>query len=177
MESLIAQCGDFRKNSTHIRFIKRKCLTSFLIKCLYTWLDVAEITIYHEAHTQINGLFAHGEHDPESNSCMSRYAPCMSQALKNYIWAQLSLVTQINKYMLNIKQFGGNVWMRVKAWHEMISFDFKTLHIWIENIRKGVGVYTPTLQFQFGLGLSNIRKMCYFSKMLVKSTGLKSHSP
>jgi len=70
---------------------------------------VAEITIYHKAHTQINGLFAHGEHDLESNSCMSHYAPRMSQALKNYIWAQLSLDTQINKYMLNIKQFGGNV--------------------------------------------------------------------
>jgi hypothetical protein len=44
----------------------------------------------------------------------------------------------------------------------MISFGFKTLHISIGNIRKGVGVYTPTLQFQFNLGLSNIRKMFFF---------------
>jgi hypothetical protein len=52
---------------------------------------VAEITIYHKAHTQIDGLFAHGEHDLESISHMFRYAPCMSQALKDHIWAQLSL--------------------------------------------------------------------------------------
>ncbi len=54
--------------------------------------------------------------------------------------------------------------MRVKAWHKMISFGFKTLHIWIKNIRKGVGIYTPTLQFQFGLRLSNIQKMFFFPK-------------
>jgi hypothetical protein len=33
----------------------------------------------------------------------------------------------------------------------MISFGFKTLHIWIRNIRKGIGVYTLTLQFQWAL--------------------------
>jgi hypothetical protein len=44
----------------------------------------------------------------------------------------------------------------------MISFGFKTLHIWIKNIRGEVGIYTPTLQFQFGLGLSNIRRICFF---------------
>jgi hypothetical protein len=44
----------------------------------------------------------------------------------------------------------------------MISFDFKTLHIWIENIRKGVNVYTPTLQFQLSLGLCNIWRMFFF---------------
>jgi len=52
---------------------------------------VAKITIYHKAHTQIDGLFAHGEHDPKSISHMFRYAPRMSQALKDHIWAQLSL--------------------------------------------------------------------------------------
>jgi len=52
---------------------------------------VAEITIYHKVHTRIDGSFAHGEHDPESNSRMSRYVPRMSQALKDHIWAQLSL--------------------------------------------------------------------------------------
>jgi hypothetical protein len=42
----------------------------------------------------------------------------------------------------------------------MISFDFKTLHIWIRNIRNGISVYT-ILQFQFSLGLSNIwRNFC-----------------
>jgi hypothetical protein len=52
---------------------------------------VAEIMIYHKAHTQANGWFAHGGHDPESISHMFRYASCMSQALKDHIWAQLSL--------------------------------------------------------------------------------------
>ncbi len=66
---------------------------SFLIKCLYTRPDVAEITIYHKAYTRTDGSFTHGEHDPEYISRMSRYAPCMSQALKDHIWAQLSLVT------------------------------------------------------------------------------------
>jgi hypothetical protein len=66
--------------------------------------------------------------------------------------------------MTNIKQFGGNVWMRAKTWHEMISFDFKTLHIWVINIRGGVTVYTPTLLFQFSLGISNIWIMCFFPR-------------
>jgi hypothetical protein len=61
------QCGygpeDYWENSTHTWFIKRRCLASFLIKHLYTRPDVAEITIYHKAHTQTDGLFAHGEHD------------------------------------------------------------------------------------------------------------------
>jgi hypothetical protein len=52
---------------------------------------VVEITIYHKEHTRIDGSFAHGEHDLESISFMSCYAPCMSQALKDHIWAQLSL--------------------------------------------------------------------------------------
>jgi hypothetical protein len=82
---------DYQENSTHIRSIKRGCLASFSIKGLYTQPDVAEITIYHKAHTRIDGSLAHGEHDPESISRMSRYAPCMSQALKDQIWAQLNL--------------------------------------------------------------------------------------
>jgi hypothetical protein len=82
---------DYRENSTHNQSIKRGCLTSFSIKHLYTRPDVAEITIYHKAHTRIDGSFAHGEHDPKSISCMSRYAARMSQALKDHIWAQLSI--------------------------------------------------------------------------------------
>ncbi len=64
---------------------------SFSIKHLYTWPDVVKIMIYHKAYTQIDGSFAHGEHDPKSISHMSRYALCMSQALKDHIRAQLSL--------------------------------------------------------------------------------------
>jgi hypothetical protein len=44
----------------------------------------------------------------------------------------------------------------------MISFNFNTLHIWIGNIKKGVDVYTSTLEFQFNFELSNIRRMCSF---------------
>jgi hypothetical protein len=82
---------DYQENSTHTRFIKRRCLTSFLIKRLYTRFDVAKITIYHKAHTWTNGSFAHGEHDPKFISRISHYVPCMSQALKDHIWAHLSL--------------------------------------------------------------------------------------
>jgi hypothetical protein len=78
---------DYQENSTHTRSIKRGCLASFSIKFLYTRLDVAKITIYHRAHTRTDGSFTHGEHDTESIS----YAPCMSQALKDHIWAQLNL--------------------------------------------------------------------------------------
>jgi hypothetical protein len=56
-------------------------------KHLYTRLDVHNITIYHKTHTLVNGSFAHREHDLESISRMFRYAPCMSQTLKDYIWA------------------------------------------------------------------------------------------
>jgi hypothetical protein len=66
-------------------------LNVILNQCLYTWPNVAEIMIYHKTHTQANGSFAHGGHDPESISCMFHYAPHMSQALNDHIWAQLSL--------------------------------------------------------------------------------------
>ncbi len=52
---------------------------------------MVEIIIYHKAHTRTNGSFAHREHDLESISHISRYVPCMPQALKDHIWAQLSL--------------------------------------------------------------------------------------
>ncbi len=118
------QCGygpkDYRKNSTHTRSIKWGCLTSFSIKCLYTQPNVAKITIHHKVHTRIDGSFTHGEHDLESISCMSHYAPCMSEALKDHIWAQLNLGYMTKQIYDKHKQFGGNVWMRVKEWHEMI---------------------------------------------------------
>ncbi len=69
---------------------------------------MVEITIYHKAHTRIDGSFAHGEHDPESIFHMSHYAPRMSQALKDHIWPQLSL-GYTTKYMTSINQFGGNI--------------------------------------------------------------------
>jgi hypothetical protein len=40
--------------------------------------NVVEITIYHKAHTRIDGSFTHGEHDLESISRMYRYVPRMS---------------------------------------------------------------------------------------------------
>jgi hypothetical protein len=53
--------------------------------------DVVEVTIYHKAHTQTDGSFAHGKHDRKSIFRMFRYAPRMSQALKDHMWAQLNL--------------------------------------------------------------------------------------
>jgi hypothetical protein len=67
--------------------------------------------------------------------------------------------------MTSIKQFSGNVWMWVKAWHEMISFSFKTLHIWIKNIRKGVGIYTHKLcNFNSILGSPTFKGCVLFLK-------------
>jgi hypothetical protein len=82
---------------------------------------VAKITIYHKAHTQIDGSFAHGEHDSESISYMSHYDPHMSQALKDHIWAQLSLgytTTQIYEKHKIIW------WEHVNAGQNMTRDDF-----------------------------------------------------
>jgi hypothetical protein len=71
-------------------------------------------------------------------------------------------------------------WERVNAGQNMTREDFIRLQdiAYVDRKhKKGIGVYTPTLQFQFGLGFSNIRKMCSFCKMLVKSMGLKPRSP
>jgi hypothetical protein len=114
------QCGygleDYRENSTHTRFIKRGCLASFLIKRLYTRPNVAEITIYHKAHTRTDGSFAHGEHDPESISHLFHYAPRMSQALKDHIWAQLNLGYTIKQIYDKHKTIW---WERVNAGQSM----------------------------------------------------------
>jgi hypothetical protein len=53
--------------------------------------DVAKIVIYHKAHTQSDGSFAHGEHYLEFIYRMFRYVSCMSQTLKDHIWAQIRL--------------------------------------------------------------------------------------
>jgi len=64
---------------------------SFSIKHLYTRPNVIEIIIYHKVHTRTDGSFAHDEHDLESIFRMSCYVSHISQALKDHIWAQLSL--------------------------------------------------------------------------------------
>ncbi len=94
---------------------------SFSIKCLYTRLDVAEITIYHKAHTQTNGSFAHGEHDRESISHMFCYAPHMSQALKDHIWVQLNLGYMAKQIYDKHKTIW---WERVNAGQNMTHDDF-----------------------------------------------------
>ncbi len=69
----------------------------------------------------------------------------------------LSVVFSLGLTFKSRKELGvRHMWMRVKTWHKMISFNFKTLRIWIKNITMGVGIYTLTLQFQFSLWLSNI---------------------
>jgi hypothetical protein len=88
---------------------------------------VVEITIYHKAHTQIDGLFAHGEHDPESISHMFHYAPCMSQALKDHIWAQLSLRYTIKQIYDKHKAIR---WECVNVGQNMTQDDF----IWLQDI-------------------------------------------
>ncbi len=70
---------------------------------------MADNTIYHKAHTRIDGSFAHGEHDPISVSCMSHYAPCMSQTLKDHIWAQLNLGYTTKQIYDKHKAICGNV--------------------------------------------------------------------
>jgi hypothetical protein len=112
---------DQRTIVNHTRSIKRGCLASFSIKHLYTQTDVAEVTIYHKAHTRIDGSFAHGEHDLESISHMSRYAPCMSQALKDHIWAQLSLGYTTKQIYDKHKTIW---WDRVNADQNMTQDDF-----------------------------------------------------
>jgi cell division protein YceG involved in septum cleavage len=112
---------EYRENSTHIQSIKRGCLASFSIKRLYTQLDVAKIKIYHKAYTRIDGSFTHGEHDLESISRMFRYAPCMSQALKDHIWAQLSLGYTTKQIYDKHKAIW---WERVNAGQNITRDDF-----------------------------------------------------
>ncbi len=100
---------------------------SFLIKCLYTQFDVANITIYYKAHTQIDGSFTHGEHDPKSISHMSHYAPRMSQAFKDHIWAQLNL-SYITKQIYD--KHKTIWWEHVNEGQSMTQNDF----IWFQDI-------------------------------------------
>ncbi len=117
------ECGpeDYWENTTHMQSIKWRCIVSFLIKRLYTRPNVVEITIYHKAHTWTNGSFTHGEHDSKSISRMSRYAPCMSQALKDHIWAELSLGYMTKQIYDKHKTIW---WERVNAGQSMTRDDF-----------------------------------------------------
>ncbi len=82
---------------------------------------MAEITIYHKAHTRINGSFTHCEHDPKSISRMSLYVPCMSQALKDHIWVQLNLGYTTKQIYDEHKIIW---WERVNAGQNMTRNDF-----------------------------------------------------
>jgi hypothetical protein len=82
---------------------------------------VVEITIYHKAHTQTDGSFANGVHDPESISYTSHYTPCMPQALKDHIWAQLSLGYIIKQIYDKHKKIW---WECVNASQNMTQDDF-----------------------------------------------------
>jgi hypothetical protein len=68
-----------------------------------------------------------GEHDPESISRMSRYVPRMSQALKDHIWAQLSL-SYTTKQIYNKHK---TIWWEcVNVGQSMTRDDF----IWFQDI-------------------------------------------
>ncbi len=82
---------------------------------------MAEITIYHKAHTQIDGSFAHGEHDPKSISRMFYYVPRMSKTLKDHIWAQLSLGYMIKQIYDKHKTIW---WEHVNVGQSMTQDDF-----------------------------------------------------
>ncbi len=92
---------------------------------------MAEITIYHKAHTQTDGSFAHGEHDLESIFCMFCYAPHMSQALKDHIWAQLSLGYMTEQIYDKHKVIW---WECVNAGQSMTQDDFIQLHQHPEDV-------------------------------------------
>jgi hypothetical protein len=77
--------------------------------------------IYHKAHTRTNRSFAHGEHDLESISHMSCYAPRMSQALKDHIWAQLNLSYMVKQIYHKHKAIW---WECVNASQSMTRDDF-----------------------------------------------------
>ncbi len=89
------ECGygpeDHREDPNHMRSIKCGCLARFSIKRLYTWLDVVEITFYHQTHIQANGDLAHDACDPWCTSGMLAYAPRVSHKLKEFIWTELGL--------------------------------------------------------------------------------------
>jgi len=149
------QCGygpkDYREDSTHIRSTKWGCLIAFSIKCLYIWFDVVEIIIYHKAHTWADGSFAHGEHDPEFIFRMSRYVPCMSQTLKDHIWAQLSL-GDIVKWIYDKHK---TIWLehvnvgQSMTWDDFIRLQDSTYLDWKHRKRSCRSHTNPVISIQF----------------------------
>jgi hypothetical protein len=83
--------------------------------------------IYHKAHTQTNESFAHGEHDLKSISRIFHYASCLSQALKDHIWAQLNLGYTTKQIYHKHKTIW---WERVNAGQSMAQYDL----IQLQNI-------------------------------------------
>jgi hypothetical protein len=80
-----------RGDPNHHWSIKRGCLAQFLIRWLYTRLEVAKIIFYHQPHMQINGEPTHGKHNLHSIVQPICFVPRMSQAFKDHIWTQLGL--------------------------------------------------------------------------------------
>jgi len=105
-----------------------------------------------------------------------RYAPRMSQALKDHIWAQLSLGYTTKQIYDKHKTIW---WERVNASQNMTRDDF----IQLQNIayldwkhKKGSWCLHTNLAISIQSWALQHPEMCSFSKMLVKSIGLKSHS-
>ncbi len=84
------ECGygpeDHHEDLDHMKPIKCGCLAHFSIKRVYTWLDVVEITFYHQIHIRANGDHAHGASNLGSTSRMLAYAPHVFHKLKEFIW-------------------------------------------------------------------------------------------
>jgi hypothetical protein len=80
--------------------------------------------IYHEAHTRTDGSFADGKNDSESIFRKSCYGPHMSQALKDHIWAQLSLGYMAKQIYDKHKAIW---WERMNTGQSMTQDDF----IWL----------------------------------------------
>ncbi len=135
---------------------------------------MAEIIIYHKAHTRTDGSFTHGEHDLES---LFHYAPRMSQTLKDHIWAQLNLGYTTKQIYDKHKAIW---WEHMNVGQSMTWNDF----IWLQNItyldwkhKKGNWRLHTNLVISIWSWIFQHPENMFFSKMLVKSTKFKSHSP
>jgi hypothetical protein len=180
MSDIVLRChflGLGRENSTHTRFIKRGCLTSFSIKRLYTRPNGVKITIYHKAHTRTNGSFTHGEHDPKFISHMFRYVSCISQALKNHIWAQLSLGYTTKQIYDKHKAIW---WKWVNAGQSMTQDDFIRLQdiAYLDRKHKKGSwrLHTNPIISIWSWALQHLEDV-FFLQDVGEVNGLKSHSP
>ncbi len=140
---------------------------------LYTWPEVAMITIYHWTHTWANGELIHGAHDLESISRMFLYALHTSQKLKDYIWSQLGLRYMVKQIYGKHMAIGGPRSLQGNPWLKMISSHYKTLFIWTKSTRTVIGGYIGTWQFLFNHRYVFTRMMHFISKAHVR-WGFKS---